>query len=62
MPLIRFAVAVSPWPVTAWPTRLAVLVVVPAVALALAAVTERKKNWWKAAAMRIFSLQWRVVK
>jgi peptidoglycan/LPS O-acetylase OafA/YrhL len=47
MPLLTLVAAVSPWPVTSWPTRALVFVGVPAVILALAEVTERRKDPWR---------------
>ena len=47
VPLIRFVVAVSPWPVSGWASRSLVLIGVPLVVLALAEVTERRKVIWR---------------
>jgi peptidoglycan/LPS O-acetylase OafA/YrhL len=47
LPLIRFAVAVSPWPASAWGTRGMVLVGVPVAVLLLAELTERRKAAWR---------------
>jgi peptidoglycan/LPS O-acetylase OafA/YrhL len=54
MPVMLFMVAVSPWPPAAWPTRLAVIVVPLAACFALSAVTERRKDLWRALFERVF--------
>lgn len=47
VPLLHLAVGLLPWPPAAWPTRLAILVTVPAASLALAGLTEQKRDSWR---------------
>jgi peptidoglycan/LPS O-acetylase OafA/YrhL len=47
MPLIVLIVAMSPWPVSAWPTRLMVFVGVSLVILPRSEITERRKDLWR---------------
>ncbi len=56
-PLIHVLVAISPWPVTTWETRGLVYVVVPAIVLAVAEVTERRKEWWRQAFLSLPGLR-----
>ncbi|PPQ28432.1 hypothetical protein CCS01_24150 [Rhodopila globiformis] len=65
MPLIIFVAEVSPWPVTAWPTRTMVFIGVPLAALALAEITERRKDLWRdgllTMANRLRLVSWAVI-
>ncbi len=54
VPLIRFIVAVSPWPVESFGVRAAVLAGVPLVVLLLAELTERRKAVWRNGLRRIW--------
>ncbi len=54
LPLIRAAVALSPWPAESWTTRGMVLVGVPLAVLALAEVTERRKAAWRNGLRRLW--------
>lgn len=47
LPIMLFAVAASAWPVTAWQTRLIVLIVPLLACFVLAEVTERRKGPWR---------------
>jgi peptidoglycan/LPS O-acetylase OafA/YrhL len=54
LPLIHALVALSPWPAATWPTRGLVYLGVPALALLLAGVTERRKTAWRQGITRLF--------
>jgi peptidoglycan/LPS O-acetylase OafA/YrhL len=47
MPVMLFVAAASPWDVSAWPTRLLVIIVPLATVVALSFVTERRKDQWR---------------
>lgn len=47
VPLLHFLAAALPWPVGSWPSRGALLLLTPALCLALAGVTERRKAGWR---------------
>ncbi len=53
-PLIHCLVAVMPWPNAAWQTRAAVFLGTPLVLLAVAQVTERRRDLWR----RVFDAAW----
>jgi peptidoglycan/LPS O-acetylase OafA/YrhL len=55
VPLIETAVALSPWPASAWPTRGMVFIGVPLIVLALAEVTERRKAAWRRAILALLA-------
>jgi peptidoglycan/LPS O-acetylase OafA/YrhL len=46
-PFMAFLVALSPWPVAAWPTRALLFIGIPLTILALAEITERRKDVWR---------------
>jgi peptidoglycan/LPS O-acetylase OafA/YrhL len=47
MPVMLFIVAVSPWAINTWPSRLLILTIPPAAAFVLSMVTERRKEMWR---------------
>jgi peptidoglycan/LPS O-acetylase OafA/YrhL len=55
-PLIHFVAAVTPWPVTDWRSRVLVFLGTPVLLLAIAAVTERRKDSWRHAFIRLFAM------
>ena len=55
VPLIETAVALSPWPASAWPTRGMVFIGVPLIVLVLAEVTERRKAAWRRAILSLLA-------
>jgi len=55
-PLLYFMTAVTPWPNTDWRSRTLVFLGTPLLLLAIAAVTERRKDAWRRAFIHLFAL------
>ena len=53
MPLAQFFAAISPWPSSAWQTRVLVFGAVPMLVAVIAHYTERRKKVWHTAIERV---------
>ena len=55
MPLLHLAATLSPWSPASWPNRALIYIAVPVIILALAEVSERRKDAWRGGLMAVAS-------